>query len=431
MALRLDLRTRILCAMGIVVAIVVAAFAFTVHAFIERLELELLHRVLVEELQEFAHEYAEDPDLVPPTGRGIRGYIARDGARAELPAELSALDPGLHEDVIIEGHDYNVGRTDVADAQLFLLLDAGSVERLEARLLGLVLAVTVVAFAVAALFAVLLSRALSRPLTRLVGRVAGLDADQRGVRIATEFGDPELGALALAIDRYLERMDAFVQRERSFTECASHELRTPLSVISNAAELIVAEDDLTSAAHERMGRIARASAQMQAVLEALLFLGREESNEAFNRIELDKILTDCLSAVRETASAGEVEWDIDIHPAALQAHAGMAACVINNLLLNAATHAPQGRIGVRLDAGRLVIQDSGPGIPELDRSRIFDYRYRSGSSPGMGLGLHLVGRICERLRWQVSVASTPANGSSFEVRFEPPLRYSNADSTRS
>ncbi len=83
---------------------------------------------------------------------------------------------------------------------------------------------------------------------------------------------------------------------------------------------------------------------------------------------------------------------------------GMAECVVSNLVGNAIRHTEKGRIDLRLETDRIVVQDTGAGIPPGDLQQIFGRRYRNPQSRGLGLGLYLVKRVCDRLGWRIVVA---------------------------
>ena len=76
--------------------------------------------------------------------------------------------------------------------------------------------------------------------------------------------------------------------------------------------------------------------------------------------------------------------------------------------------------GLAIGPDGIVVQDSGIGIPPDDLARIFERRFRGAQSRGLGLGLYLVKRICERLGWSVRVSSAPQVGTRFEVTWARP-----------
>jgi signal transduction histidine kinase len=93
--------------------------------------------------------------------------------------------------------------------------------------------------------------------------------------------------------------------------------------------------------------------------------------------------------------------------------------VVNNLLLNAVNFTQNGAITVRLTPAELLVRDTGIGIPPQDLSRIFERRYRGSHSRGLGLGLYLVSRICERLGWVIETQSAEGLGTTFRIRLTP------------
>jgi signal transduction histidine kinase len=102
---------------------------------------------------------------------------------------------------------------------------------------------------------------------------------------------------------------------------------------------------------------------------------------------------------------------------------------IRNLLLNGIHYTEPGRIEVRVEPGRLSVQDTGIGIPPQDLERIFERRFRGTQSRGLGLGLYLVKRICDRLDWQVEVTSRSEQGARFDLFFSPNQRNPNEPPT--
>jgi signal transduction histidine kinase len=74
-------------------------------------------------------------------------------------------------------------------------------------------------------------------------------------------------------------------------------------------------------------------------------------------------------------------------------------------------------VRVILEPGRLAVEDTGIGLAGMDRTRIFERGYRSDASPGSGLGLDLIRRVCARVGWQVSAHESSTGGSRFEILF--------------
>lgn len=423
--LRLGLRARLIAAILLIVSISSAGFYYTVAQFIEFHESQVLSQELAQELQRFAH----NPNPLGPTPTGIKTYIASQQDLGNLPPRLRELAPGLHDDIHLAGSEYVVGREDVNGKRFYVLINTAPVEALEARFVTLAWVCAIASWSAAVLLALWLSRLVMRPVTHLAAMVADLEPTHRNSRLAAHFDDREIGLIANAFDRFLARLDDFVTREQAFTEDASHELRTPLTIMLNAAQLLQEEPQLTPIGNERLLRILRAGHEMQTLIEALLFLAREEGGVMAEDVAVDLLAQEAAKAVQDMVAQKGLHLRLSTTATQVHAQRGMVTCVINNLLLNAIHYTNKGQIDLHVEPDRIWVQDTGTGIPSQDIERIFEHRYRGAQSHGLGLGLYLVKRICERLGWTVQVSSAPGAGTRFDVMFSGALRKSNAPPT--
>ncbi|HVO52945.1 MAG TPA: ATP-binding protein [Solirubrobacterales bacterium] len=213
----------------------------------------------------------------------------------------------------------------------------------------------------------------------------------------------------------------------SLLRSVSHDLRTPLtSIIAAGAALdspsITAQErsELSDAVVEQGQRLSR-------LVENLIDVSRLESGKAEPRREAVD-LAGLLEAARHSlGTEGEVvRLALDQDLPALSADPAQLERAFANLLDNAVVHGEGEPVLVRsrLVGPRLVIRvvDRGPGIPELDRERIFEPFYRSGngSGTGSGLGLAIARGFIEANGGEVEVESLPGQGSSFVVSFAAP-----------
>jgi len=129
--------------------------------------------------------------------------------------------------------------------------------------------------------------------------------------------------------------------------------------------------------------------------------------------------------LREIVASNELVSDrtlsLEIVPANVRADAGMLERIVENLLGNTAKHTPAtARIWVRIepwdDGVELVVEDDGPGVPDIDKERIFEpFRQGSASATGSGVGLALVARFAEMHDGRAWVQDRPGGGASFHV----------------
>jgi signal transduction histidine kinase len=411
-----SLRARFLLATSLLTLVLCAVFAFAVHEFVELLEDELLHRTLVREMQQLKTELSENPRAAPPSSTGLSGFIVRTPEDlAVLPPELRSLSDGVHEDILIRERTYFVAVDATTGVRLYLLLDTAHVEALEGSVVTVAVLVGLLALGLSAVIGFALSRAVMRPVTELASDVSRLDPSRRNERLGKRFSNREVGVIAAAFDDYMERLDRVLEREQAFTEDASHELRTPLAIIASAAELLLEEPELSQPGRERILRIRRATTQMQSLIEALLFLARGETDGPAQPCALDQIVREAVEVVATGAAVKSLQLNVEIEPVTVAGAAVMVACVVNNLLLNAVNFTQQGFIDVKLTPTELTVRDTGIGIPPKDLSRIFERRYRGAQSRGLGLGLYLVSRICQRLGWTIETSSAEGTGTIFRI----------------
>jgi len=233
----------------------------------------------------------------------------------------------------------------------------------------------------------------------------------------------ELGILARALEAHTAELRAFLDRERFFTGDVSHELRSPLTVIMGAAEILMtnAAGETTRAPAERIYRAAHEAAECVTVL---LLLAREPELKRLAPVAVDAIAAREAERYRPLVATKPVTLDYHGGPAfAVQAPAELCAAAIGNLVRNACQYTEQGSVTVTLEPGRVVVEDTGPGLPAAVRATLAQPGAALGAIPsrgsaGTGLGLSLVRRICEYLGATLRYEERPGGGSRFIIAFD-------------
>lgn len=422
-----SLRTRFVATILATVSIAFAGFYIAVDQFLDVLEAQLLDRTLSHELHEFAADYRRDPTTPPPSSAGLTAYVVTDGDTSKIPSRLNRLMTDWPESLHIDGVEYLGGRTDVGDTQLYLLLDVQPVDELQQRLETVAWISGITAMLAAIIVALSLVRLVTNPMRRIAQGIANTDPGVRDERISfanIRGAGREFAMIASAFDRFLERMDQFVAREQAFTEDAGHELRTPLAVILSSLQLLETDASLSDKSREKVQRIQRAAEQMQAQIEALMFLAREEARPEGETCDMQKVVANAVQDSEQRAAMKDVRIEVESVPLLLEVPAAMAISVVSNLLQNAIHHTENGYVVVKLMKDRLTVEDTGSGIAPADLSNIFERRFRGPQSRGLGLGLYLIKRICDRLGWTVRAESRPGTGARFIVIFSSALTKS-------
>jgi signal transduction histidine kinase len=221
-----------------------------------------------------------------------------------------------------------------------------------------------------------------------------------------------------------------------FVATVSHELRTPLTSIIGYLELVLAGEagELTPEQRRFLDVVDRNASRLLGLVGDLLFVAQVEAGQlALERrpVDLSELAADAVAAVRPLAEEKGLELRTEIEPVErVWGDAKRLAQVLDNLLGNAIKFTPGGgRVCVRVCArdGRAVVEmeDTGIGIPEDERDRLFERFFRASSAyeqaiPGSGLGLSVARMIVEGHGGRIEVVSVEGEGSTFRV--ELPIR---------
>lgn len=394
---RHSLRKRLAVAFAICVSVLSAAWGFAFLAAIRLSE----DRVVMHQLQRAAESY-------PALTMDLRGYDGIDSLPASLRAwARTGPDEGLYEFVAEELHVAVVPGGD-AQRHAFVVFDVAGIEAASSEdwwwllfITGVIATLGTLGFG---LGLVVMRRAIA-PVEELAKVVADIDlehlstADHKRIE-SRRFGDDEVGVLARAIETTLERISAFVARERYFTSSASHELRTPITVIAGALELLE-QSELSAADLIVVERVRRATLDMKATIEMFLCLSRETDDGFYEEQFLVAPLVRRAVDQQQHLLNGK-SVDVAIEDPAQPGVCGnqMAfSIVVNNLVRNAFEHTleGQGPVTILIKEHELMITNRV--------SKCLDGRYTAteAASNGYGLGLGIVQRLCERNGWSFSL----------------------------
>ena len=234
-----------------------------------------------------------------------------------------------------------------------------------------------------------------------------------------------LGAVAIG-RRVAEPIEASRQRQLDFTADASHELRTPLAVIEAHTSLALSQDRDAAWYRSAFGRIDRESKRMRRMLEDLLWLARFDASKRPVDVEPVDLAVMAAQAVDRFGAIAEtrhltIGLSTPRDGAVIAAPPEWLDRLLGVLLDNACKYAPDGGhvdVSVAVDGSRvaLTVDDSGPGIPEDQRTRIFDRFHRATETQGgAGLGLAIADAIVRATGGRWKVASAPAGGARMAV----------------
>jgi signal transduction histidine kinase len=210
----------------------------------------------------------------------------------------------------------------------------------------------------------------------------------------------------------------------------SHELRTPMAAVYGAAQtLLRREDDLKPEQKRQMlEMIADQAARLSQITEAVLLatqLDRDTLSVETEPVDLGELARSTVHTMKSHLPP-TTEVDVDVAPDVGTATGAPDRIqqVLVNLVDNAVKYGGNTPVHVRVEPAnglvRLVVADSGPGIPHAEQARIFEKFYRSGpeltrASGGTGLGLYISRELVQRMGGRLDVRSEPGGGSTFVV----------------
>ncbi|MGD9945381.1 MAG: sensor histidine kinase [Burkholderiaceae bacterium] len=388
----------------------VALHGTLVNEYAEDLVWESL---LERELSYYLQRLADDPDYQWHDTELLQLY----GTPARpLPPAVSALTEGVHDDFWLDQRQTVVLVRRVNGADYALALDITKLEAHEFQLtlyvIGLALALVL---AIAASIAWGLRRLL-RPLSRLADDIGALAPDLAGQRVAVDAkASSELFVIANALNDYLRRQEAFVERERAFNETASHELRTPIAVIAGASELALEQPALPQTARLQVQRVLHTARNAEQLIALLLTLAKDPARlrASTDQVAVHELLPEVIDDLRHLMQGKALRVVVDeLAPCVIQAPLHIVQAAVGNLLRNAIENSDQGTVHVSLDAGAtVIIRDPGHGMTPEEISRIYAQMARGGGREAGGIGLDLLSRLCEHLGWRLSIESVPGRGT--------------------
>jgi len=416
------LRSRIIFSFLLFGTLLSGLFAVSTLFLQSTLEDELIGATLKQELDDYLVQLHQDPTLVEPFHTRIQGYVTRPGdPNHRVNAKIRSLDTGVHEVETAEGFFKAAVRKD-EDLWAFLIYDITENQRLTNRLVWSLVAAVLVFSLLSLALGLWSSSRVMKPVSDLAERLSQLGEETPSPGLARWFADDEVGQLAAALDAYAERVHHLVERDREFNADVSHELRTPLAVISGAAELLLAQQDLPEKTRTRILRIARAARQSSDITTALLHLVRAEqgTNRDSEAHNVYKIVDKLIHLHEPLLDNKPLELKIvDEDKVSVIAPESVIAVTVGNLIANAIRYTPSGEVVCTIGSGRVLVEDTGPGIPESELPHVMDRHYRGSgvSGKGSGLGLAIVQRLCELYGWSIRFENRSSGGLRAELTF--------------
>ncbi|RLB19680.1 MAG: two-component sensor histidine kinase [Deltaproteobacteria bacterium] len=267
-----------------------------------------------------------------------------------------------------------------------------------------------------------------RPIRALIHTVHSVETGDMTARVPAPGTGDELDELVRLFNGMLEKIETLILGMKGALDNVAHDLRTPMTRLRGIAEIALQSDLKGDACRETLGRCIEECDQILTMLNTLMDISEAETGTM--RLDRREIaVRDLLASAADLYAYVAEDKNITIDVQAPQdltisADPARMAQVLANLLDNAVKYTPEGRGEIKMAAWKekngvtLSVKDQGTGIPEEDRSRIWDRLYRGDRSRhqrGLGLGLSLVRAVVKAHGGTITVESEPDKGSTFSI----------------
>ncbi|TCB94412.1 sensor histidine kinase [Micromonospora zingiberis] len=263
-----------------------------------------------------------------------------------------------------------------------------------------------------------------------------LEQTNRGVlalyhQLTDELEETNRGVVALyaELDEKSAQLRSASESKTRFLANVSHELRAPVTAIIGLARLLTdsASDPLTLEQERQVGLIRSSASDLLSLVNELLDLAKAESGRIepnWTDVDLRAVFGQLRGTLRALRTASEVELVVEEPPApaTVRTDEVLLAQVLRNLLHNGLKFTSRGEVRLRAqrdgDGWKLLVSDTGSGIPAELHERVFEEFYQAPGPArvgGTGLGLPYARRLVTLLGGTLELSSVPGQGSTFTV----------------
>jgi len=377
-------------------------YRYVEHSFLSKEKIFLVRKLIARRIMMHLSKFA-DILIVEELDNGYR--VIWD------PFKLGEYSEGIHErdgdyflliQLEFNGRRFIVGKDitptmiSLRDLRRFLLLLVG---------IGGVLSYT--------LGYLIASYSLS-PLRKILNQLEAITPGNLSLRITGPDSRDEVATLVARINEMLDGVEKAYKVQERFISDVSHELRTPLASIMGYVRMLKrwGKSD-PRIMEEALDSIETTSREMKELIENLLLLAKSEVEMEKEDVNLKEFLEELLEKWRKRYGR-EIELVVERNHVLKTSKEYLE--IIMNVLIDNAVKYSDDKITVLLDDRGISVKDRGEGIPENKQREIFErFRRISKSSKGHGLGLSIAREIAEKLGYEITVKSSPGQGSEFTV----------------
>ncbi len=268
-----------------------------------------------------------------------------------------------------------------------------------------------------------------KPLNEFSEKIEEVQAQNLADSEIEENDVKELNQLSVSYNKMLKRLSEAFETQRQFTANAAHELRTPLAVMQVQLDVYNSSEhpDNDACATQTIQMVTEQNERLSKMVKTLLDMSELQTVARDDEIALDALVEEVLADLEPLAQEKNIQLVQKCEPVGMMGSDILIYRLVYNLVENAIKYnrldgtvtvmatEKEGHICIR-------VEDTGNGIPEELKERVFDPFFRVDKSRsralgGVGLGLALVHEIVRVHDGEVTIKDNKAGGTTFEVRF--------------
>lgn len=359
---------------------------------------QVIENLLETEAQHLKTHYSNTHELPESNLAFVRVYSSLGEAAKSLPGNVEIANND--EEVFVDGpahyHVKKIIVTYKGESRSFVMLaEVGnllSVSRLSKEIVALFLLILLLGLLLAVWQAYTLAKNTTQPIVALAKNVAHLANKSASKAIRVEPVNNEIVYLSAVIDLVFSNLEQSLGRERAFTQDVSHELRTPLTVFQNTLALITQRGWQAT----DQGALLYATDKMQMTINTLLIMAREGAYTIQNvplRPIIEQTVLNCYQRLEEA----DIQVSIDVEDRlALLGNKDLLNLIVVNLLENTLQHSSGCELTIMARSTTVIFKNTQTSKVNSD----------STQNMHSGLGLVLVKRMADQMKWQTQVTST-------------------------
>lgn len=264
-------------------------------------------------------------------------------------------------------------------------------------------------FTIYSIFNRIISRKIFSPFYITLNQLKKYDLESgEKIHFSEDIQTLEFNFLNKELNEMTNKINAFFENQKQFSENAAHELQTPLSIIRSKAELLLQSDNLTDKALAEINTILSSVDRISKINQALVTLSKIENHDfsTDQEIDINTIIKDNLKDFQWIIDEKNIKLEYSEYDIfKLKIHEDWALILISNLLKNAIGHNfDNGWINIEITKSKIIIKNSGHALLN-DPNNYFKRFTKGEKSSTTGLGLSIIKDICKKTNLDIQYLS--------------------------